>query len=524
MITQDSNYVLTLCDVRKNHLYTLKTYNEMYTGDFYNPNQISFNVDKDEVDIAVWESIQTSMFVEMRLFKTGNLINREYFTINQIQEVGENNAIKQVQCYSLEYLLGSRNVRRYNDTTSLSNTLYELNTARSATGLGDTAVANRRPSQFGDVDRLYNAFVRHGRVYVEEMQYPDWMGLGMQPLLELDYPYEVKEVDIVFDGRWRLTPDLDWGCITDTIPWIFWLDVHGQLYAQHWDDEETRILLDSNVTSFSAMRGWQNPGNKLVDQGIITAYIKSDSAGIHYRNYVYMGEESNLYKEWSQARRVRNPDTADIFLEDKILNSVRLSLTNDYRTMFMVSYDGDNKTAWALSSRRWQRMGNPPYQLTVNMAHITADFIGVSYEHYPDWAKHTLGISGDYTAEWKYFSEHNEFYNVENKFNGQDWGRWLEIHTKYHITEPITSNFQLECLETGMVFFPDTVEKLDEHGFKLRLEYFNFNGITGDAELTFIPINNHKTEMYAPFSKVFTPINLDPSLAKPPEVEGIWNA
>lgn len=390
-------------------------------------------------------------------------------------------------------------------TTVTDSNYWTVETIREKAGLGDISVAPRRLyKNYGGPDRLYEIHVDNGEVLTSLREYPDKLKQGWQPQFSLGLG---SAVAIAFDGEWELYRKV-WRLRTHEVPWIFWVNNLGELYAQLWNDEDTRVQLASGVDGskgVKAIRGWDNINITAQDQGIVVAYIKAGRP--YYRTYAYQINETRV---WEIERELTG------FVGTAV--STGLFLTNDYRLGILVESVSGIIT-WMVTGRNWAGLALIPDHITVN-ANVEVDFIPISY--YQAFETEQILISASADVKYLYADDFNEFTLVQNIDNGSgDFGKIIQFRTSHDIFDFTTSEFEIYD-DKGMPYAPLTIN--ENNGlFTLTFEDFNNfkNSILLKAKA--VELKNEAGYLYSSFEKSFLPVNLLPTETPLPEVLEVWN-
>ena len=132
---------------------------------------------------------------------------------------------------------------------------------------------------------------------------------------------------IEFQGTWKMSESGEWCYLeTEQYPYIFTLE-SGNLYVQHWQDTSTRLLLAEGVSQIAACKGWQNPVDPALDQGLVIGYLKNGE--VKYRSYCCIAEDSYA---WENERSVSTLGSGN--------SSLAVFRTNDYRLGFLTEKSG----------------------------------------------------------------------------------------------------------------------------------------------------------------------------------------
>lgn len=239
---------------------------------------------------------------------------------------------------------------------------FTIETIRTKEGITDIAVAARRMKPISRPDRLYNIYVDNGVAKTSLREFPDRLKEHWK------YQFDVgpaSAVSIVFDGRWYMNYKKTWGLQTDELPWIFWVDLSGVLYARIWETGTTYELA-TDVVKLDSMRGWiPAQAGHTDDQGIVVAYIKSDGK-VYYRNYCLQSDGVNII--WETEKEVT-------LFGDSCLG-VRLFRSNDFRVGFIAEKAAGNMIA--VTVRNYAGMSIAPESLYAKVS-TEIDFVALKF-------------------------------------------------------------------------------------------------------------------------------------------------
>jgi hypothetical protein len=208
--------------------------------------------------------------------------------------------------------------------------------------------------------KAWNIYVKNGIAKVATQTLPMRVRKEWVDVLTIG---PAVEVDITFDGQWIRDKKGRWNLITEGPPWIFWTTPEGQLYGQHWDNDEP-LLLAEGVGKIAALRGWKNTYMWDYDQGIICCYIKDGA--VYYRNYCRQPPDQPAL--WEIERLITEFPTP--------AQNVSLFRTNDYRTGFLCESNG--QIYWALTGRDWAGMSVPVDTVWAPLISIGASLLEIT--------------------------------------------------------------------------------------------------------------------------------------------------
>lgn len=196
----------------------------------------------------------------------------------------------------------------------------------------------RQISKDSSYDQIWLVSIEDGAV---KINFCDYLGeyTNISEWTDISLGEYAIDAAIEFDGWWYLRPaELTYTLVTDEFPWIFWVTPDYVLHAQHGFDASTRIMLDTNVTSICACRGFSSNDYLERDQGLVVAYIKGNAP--YYVQYIY---NTNIEaKYWTLPEEL---------CELKECLSIKSHRLNDFRLGFEISTT--NKNIWAYTSRTY---------------------------------------------------------------------------------------------------------------------------------------------------------------------------
>lgn len=238
-------------------------------------------------------------------------------------------------------------------TTVSDSTYWTVETIRERPGLGDLSIAARRQKAYGPPNRLYNIYIENNVVRTAIREYPDYLKEKWKDQFDLG---PGSAVAIAFDGEWEWYRK-KWQLKTYENPFIFWVDGSGKLWVQLWNDVTTKLELAVGVSKVKSIRGWKNTEVPEVDQGLIVGYIKVDGKA-YYRNYCYQPTGEFYWEYEKEIAALPGP-----------LVNLNMFRTNDYKVGFIVE-DLNGALSWAITSRSWAGMANPPESITAGITDI----------------------------------------------------------------------------------------------------------------------------------------------------------
>lgn len=224
------------------------------------------------------------------------------------------------------------------------------------------------PSAYGDVairqlpgektpSPAYAICIDDGIAKVYERNFPADLDNPWQYVWTLG---EAKDVGVEFNGQWVLEAKSRWYILeTEESPYIFWIGIDNSLYAQKWNDESTRLTLDTGVSQLTVCKGWKSSLMTGLDQGIIIGYLKSGR--VYYR--AYCQQDSGEYI-WEPSYEITE-------LGENI-NFLSVFRTNDFRIGFVAETGGQMK--WVLSHRNYAGMSFRPETVNAQIMNVRCYF------------------------------------------------------------------------------------------------------------------------------------------------------
>ncbi len=210
------------------------------------------------------------------------------------------------------------------------------------------------PSAFGDVairqlpgektpSMAYAVCIDNGTARIYERRFPASLDNAWQYIWTLG---PAKDAAIEYGGNWFLEAKNRWYILeTEETPYLFWIGTDDTLYAQKWDNEQTRIILDTGVSQISVCKGWRSSLMAGLDQGLVVGYLKAGK--VYYRAFCIQDDGIAI---WEPSYEVTELGTGN--------NTLSVFRTNDFRIGFVCENAGQMK--WTLSQRNYAGMSFRP--------------------------------------------------------------------------------------------------------------------------------------------------------------------
>lgn len=240
-------------------------------------------------------------------------------------------------------------------TQATVNTLISEPIHDDLPGFGDVAICQlpgeKTPS------RAYALCIDNGTAKVYERFFPANMDNPWRYLWTLG---PAKDAGIEFNGNWALEAQNRWYILeTEATPYLFWVSTDDVLYVQKWDDESSRLSLDTGVSQLSVCKGWKSSIMTGLDQGVIVGYLKSGR--VYYR--AFCQQDTGEYI-WEPSYEVTELDENNSFLS--------VFRTNDFRIGFVTESGGQMK--WVLSHRNYAGMSFRPETVNAQIQDVRCYF------------------------------------------------------------------------------------------------------------------------------------------------------
>lgn len=330
--------------------------------------------------------------------------------------------------------------------------------------------------------------------------------------------YYCRDVASEYDGSWVRNFEKKWAFITEGEPWVFKVDIIGNLYAKVLYSSDDWILLASSVVKVRAVRSWKNTAFVGRDSGLFLPYLKEDGK-LYYRNYA---QQENSAMVWEDEREIATVGTPVVNFD--------AFRTNDYRTGIV--YEVNNKIYWKLSVRNWVGMA---IETDIVTARIVPSLEYTKITYVEGYKEEVVTLDTALSLGYLFALTDNTLVKLENtpttRVNElgdeyQDWGFVIAVRLNYESIN--TPTFVLTSVETSSVIPVSSVAVVEE-GYEYNLYIddtqleFGINTISGDINLSVSNFYNEAELAFTVISQDFTPTNLEVPSFNPPEVELIWN-
>lgn len=360
-----------------------------------------------------------------------------------------------------------------------------------------------------DVNRFFRIKTENGETRIEGADGNDYPFLRWRGDIRLPLS---KSIAIEFDGIWEHDKVYNrYNFMGVNKPYIFWVEMNGDMYCRLWDEESTTFLLATDVVKCATVRGWKNVNMWNHDQGIVVAYIKTDGSA-YYRNYAK--QPPDFPQVWETERLIP--------LAQGNVQNINLFRTNDYRTGILLESNG--KIYWTISERDWAGMAVPTEYLSA-APEIELEFIKIEYPQ--GYTTENLSVAPEIEVALLFANTDNEVVEVINKPNKyDDWGWIIDIRVKNPIPLLKLSEIIVTDMDKNTPIAMSSIEKIDDFNFRLNVSNIvesGINNISGNMKVKISGVLNEAEKVYIDFEKTFKPINLIPTEIPLPEVEVIWN-
>lgn len=177
-------------------------------------------------------------------------------------------------------------------------------------------------------DELWCIGIDAGEILVKSRAYKTQANTAWTPRYSLGRGIAAA---IEFEGDWVLASNnTNYTLKTQEQPYMFVVDLDGNLSCYTFNGEILEsVLVDTDVESVSAIRGYKSSLYVEQDQGLIVAYVKSNNMA-YYRQYMY-NSVAGIFV-WD------NPVFIDAGVQHLVVNRL-----NDYRVSFTIEYVSHNQ-------------------------------------------------------------------------------------------------------------------------------------------------------------------------------------
>ena len=264
------------------------------------------------------------------------------------RSVGVHAVYATAQCLSGEITVDTRNVFFTIDAGNFAEAVDDISMDVRDISMRQLLESNG-PDQIWIIGLEGDDLLVSKRAYSETYNSnPEWEGVYA--------PGKGKDAAIEFDGKWVLrSGSQKFTLETEDQPWYFWVDMNDCLIAQHGEDEESRLTLDTGVSRVSACKGYSSIDYPEQDQGLIAAYIKGG-----YPYYIQYAYDSTLRaKRWYPSELLCDTEVTDL----------RVHRLNDYRIGFELTTP--DKNIWMYTARTYVGQAVPKEKADVFLSEKT---------------------------------------------------------------------------------------------------------------------------------------------------------
>lgn len=367
----------------------------------------------------------------------------------------------------------------------------------------DVSIAVCHPKVRRSNTEIFMAYISDGVAKVASAKHK--LHINQHIWVNYGFEEEATNVCIAFDGTMPKSYGSEVEFVTDSEPWVFWINA-GALYAKKLYSDETIILAESNCTDVSAIRAmWSNSNGD--DYGFIVFFILDGT--IHYRQLID--------GEWMDA------EVVSFGPSDVTWSEIAAFRTWDYRVGLQCkSSSGDIYEMFT------QFMGIAKYSTEhINVdIDVSSKFTGLEYHNRRNKDEHVelVSITANSDLIYAVMPVIASAYNVED--SSGDWGTTVEIKfsNKLIVSNVAANYLQFVIIDSyGVAYYPLSAITSDEQ--TVVLTFLNLNQAYGECTLSYTPgtIKSIVGDIVEATSISFTPENLKPVDIPKPEVASMWN-
>ena len=163
-----------------------------------------------------------------------------------------------------------------------------------------------------------------------------------QGVVAWEHMYQYAEgtnAAIEFNGIWYRPIGQDYfTLLCEEHPWVFWVDLVGNLRAQYGPYNLDAFILATDVSQVKAVRGFKSEEFTEQDQGLVVVYVRDGLA--YYRNYCIQPFGNYAWEEERELPQLGTDITA-----------IHIHRLNDYRIGIVSSSPNGNK--WLITTRMY---------------------------------------------------------------------------------------------------------------------------------------------------------------------------
>ena len=394
-------------------------------------------------------------------------------------------------------------------------------TVRTGNSLGSLDICIRRETPHQEPTEIVMVYIENGLAKVATLPYVH------TPDQYFEYQYTIgpaTDVACDFDGRWNLITDRSelyfdtntiWELITFGEPYIAYIN-SGVLYVQQ--GQGASIELSTEAVKCSLLRAWKSVTDILTDQGIVCAYIKTDTK-IYYRNYCEQPDGSYF---WETPREITDFGVGN--------NNISLFLAADYRLGLLVENTGSIK--WAITNRSLSGMAILPEYLSILPANIDLLVKEIEYHNaqalieYINLLSPMFTIIDKFTGDVLLRDAENISYTDEELEIENDYGYKVRIrwHERVYGTDNSYTGFSL--VDSESTSFLAVAIAYTENPKVVEVTFLNFNNAVGDVSVVYDGtggLTGDLGQAVPASSASFTPTGLVPYIPEPPVMISIIN-
>jgi len=393
-------------------------------------------------------------------------------------------------------------------TVLLDEKLLERQTILQ-TSVSDVSIAVCHPRIRKSNTEIFVAYISDGVGRVASSKHKTDMDAHIW--LDTGFAADATAISIAFNGTMPKTYGSEVEFVTESAPWVFWVD-SSVLYANKlYSEEDPIILAEANCTDVSAIRAMESSIGGF-DFGLVVFFILNGA--LYYRQLIN--------GEWTDAEVVTFGPAGVTWKE------VAAFRTWDYRIGIQAK-----ATSGAVYELFTQFMGIGKQNAEHLEVDITANFDMVGLEEQvPSIEEHAVSFASARSGApygGLYSTLPPKIVDAHNIDNGNgDWGKKIvvvfDVHLRAGEIEKNASSFSITD-SLGRVFSANSAVLSEEDALTVTLTFEDFNAANGECTMSYTPgnaVTMANTVMeYTEWS--FLPVNLAPPDIAVPEASEIWN-
>ena len=321
----------------------------------------------------------------------------------------------------------------------------------------DVSIAVCHPRARRGNTEIFVAYISKGVAKVVSAKHK--LSIDQHVWTDSGFSENATAVSIAFDGTMLKTYGSEVEFVSETKPWVFWID-NGALYAKRLDSKEpSTVLAESNCTDVSAIRAtWSSAQSD--NFGLVVFFILDGV--IHYRQLID--------GEWYDAEVVNfGPSNA-------VWSEIAAFRTWDYRIGLQCKSSTDD-----IYEMFTQFMGVAKHNtehVTINSVDVASKFAGIKYRDRKSGDEH-VKLSAKVKSALLY-GQSSKPVQVHNIDDGTgNYGKIVQVTMDYPVSNVSSNYSNFVLVDDNNTTYVCTEASVDESGLVMQLSFMDFNMAEG---------------------------------------------